>query len=118
MYDSDNIPFHRLSGLLVLVNGLLGEVPVCPVGASEKTELLDEAVRIVREKKPVQSFPRSQATPLGCQLISLPSRRFLTHFHTRLIKDLWNSSDPYHNNLVLLHTIYIELHLPISMFLF
>ena len=57
MYDSDNIPFHRLSGLLVLVNGLLGEVPVCPVGASEKTELLDEAVRIVREKTSASRFP-------------------------------------------------------------
>jgi hypothetical protein len=50
MYDSDIIPFHGLSGLLVLVVGLLGEVPVRPVGAPEKTELLDEAMKVVHEK--------------------------------------------------------------------
>jgi hypothetical protein len=50
MYDSDTIPFHGSSGLLVLVDGLVGEVPVRPVGAPEKSELLDEAVKVVREK--------------------------------------------------------------------
>jgi hypothetical protein len=53
MYDSDIIPFHGLSGLLVLVNGQLGEFPVRPVGTPEKTELLGrlgEAVKVVREK--------------------------------------------------------------------
>jgi hypothetical protein len=55
MYDSDIIPFHGLSGLLVLVNGLRlsGEFPVRPVGTPEKTELLGrlgEAVKVVCEK--------------------------------------------------------------------
>jgi len=44
MYGSDAVPFHGLSGLLVLVDGLLGEFPMRPVGAPEKTELLDEVV--------------------------------------------------------------------------
>ena len=43
MYSSDINFFHGLSGLLVLVDGLLGEVAERPVGASEKTDLLDEA---------------------------------------------------------------------------
>ena len=44
LYDSDIIPFYGLSGLLVLVDGLLGEVPVRPVGAPEETKLA-EAVK-------------------------------------------------------------------------
>ena len=36
MYGSDIILFHGLSGLLVLVDGLQGEVPVRPVGGDFK----------------------------------------------------------------------------------
>ena len=44
-YGSDVVPFMILSGLLVLVDGLLGDAPVRPVGVPEKIELLDEAVK-------------------------------------------------------------------------
>jgi len=39
------------------VDGLLGEVPVYPVGAPEKTKLLDEAVKVVREKTSSSRLP-------------------------------------------------------------
>ena len=45
LYDSDIIPFLRLSGLLVFVNGLLGgrsEDPRASFGAPEMTQLRDE----------------------------------------------------------------------------
>lgn len=80
MCDWDSIPFHGLSGLPVLVDGQLGEVrvPVRPVVAPGKTELLDEAVKFDREQ--VVVFPRSQTTPLRHRLlISLSSRRFITN---------------------------------------
>jgi hypothetical protein len=41
----------------VFVGGLLGDVPVHPVGAPEKTELLDEAVKVVREKTSSSRLP-------------------------------------------------------------
>jgi len=42
----------------------MGGVPVLPVGAPEKTELLDEAVRVDRETISKESSPGSQTTPL------------------------------------------------------
>jgi hypothetical protein len=77
MYDSDIIPFHGLSGLPVLVAGLLGEVPVRPVVAPGRTELLDEAVKVVREQVVVSSISNYSTAPSPTDILS--SRRFLTN---------------------------------------
>ncbi len=56
MSGSDIISFHGPSGLLGhirlgVLRGPLDEVPVRPVGGPEKTELLDELVKVVRKKQ-------------------------------------------------------------------
>jgi hypothetical protein len=62
------------------VDGLLGEVPMRPVGAPEKIELLNKPVKDVREQVVIVSLISDYCTPLRRRLlISLSSRRFLTN---------------------------------------
>jgi hypothetical protein len=71
MCHSDTIPFHVLTRLLLL------EVPVHPVGTPEKTELLDEAVKVVLEKVVIA---RSRVCPLPRrQLDIFTFKTFLTN---------------------------------------
>lgn len=94
MYDSDTIPW-----LLVLVDGLVGEVPVRPVGAPEKSELLDEAVKVVREKTVmvVSQISDYSTTPSSTDIFIFKAFSYIlslacsyphSHFYAPLIKDL------------------------------